>query len=88
MESFCNLDDEKNVNLREPFPIYLLTAIVASVIHRILSPGHLEEEAQKRKERLAALKRKLNKNNQQEEDGQPEKKGTDENTELPKPVFK
>jgi cwf18 pre-mRNA splicing factor len=48
----------------------------------------LEEEAQKRKERLAALKRKLNKNSQQDEDGQPDKKGTDENTELPKPVFR
>jgi hypothetical protein len=48
----------------------------------------LEEEALKRKERLAALKRKLGGNSQQEEGGGAEKKTTDENTELPRPVFR
>ena len=44
----------------------------------------------KRKERLAALKRKLGGNGQQEEEesSRSGKKGTDENTELPRPVFR
>lgn len=48
--------------------------------------GHLEEEAVKRKERLAALKRKLAGNGG--DTGNAEKKSTDENTDLPKPIFR
>eukprot|EP00088_Acartia_fossae_P007848 TRINITY_DN13680_c0_g1_i1.p1 TRINITY_DN13680_c0_g1~~TRINITY_DN13680_c0_g1_i1.p1 ORF type:complete len:155 (+),score=23.42 TRINITY_DN13680_c0_g1_i1:57-521(+) len=45
--------------------------------------GQLEDEAMKRKQRLAAIKRKVQGGNE----GGPDKKATDEN-ELPKPIFR